>query len=153
MRVVNHRPAVNLQQGAGSDEPRCADQARETRARLSTEYSAKIAEILASAEKRTGVIWSLQESGDLNVNLVHFTEGKGVGEHVNDEVDVLLVGVSGSGEVRINGGLHRLCGGTLILIPKGARRSTRGASADFAYLTLHRRRGPLKIGVPRRDEE
>ena len=113
---------------------------------------AEYAEILASAEGRTGVVWSLQESGDLNVNLVRFTEGGGVGEHVNDEGDVLLVGVSGSGEVRINGGLHCLSGGTLILLPKGARRSTRGISADFAYLTVHLRRGPLKVGVPRRDQ-
>jgi quercetin dioxygenase-like cupin family protein len=119
---------------------------------LSTEYGAKFAEILASAEGRTGVVWSLQESGDLNVNLVRFTEGEGVGEHVNDEVDVLLVGVSGSGEVRINGRLHCLSGGTLIFIPKGARRSTHGISADFAYLTVHRRRGPLRVGVPTRDE-
>ena len=118
---------------------------------MSTEYSAKIAEILASTEERAGVVWSLQESDDLNVNLVQFTEAEGVGEHVNDEVDVLLVGVSGSGEVRINGRLHCLSGGTLILLSKGARRSTHGISADFAYLTIHRRRGPLKIGIPRQE--
>ena len=126
---------------------------RNENAGLSTEYSAKIVEILASTEERTGVVWSLQESDDLNVNLVQFTEGEGVGEHVNDEVDVLLVGVSGSGEVRINGRLHRLSGETLILLPKGARRSTHGISADFAYLTIHRRRGPLKIGLPRQDAD
>ena len=120
---------------------------------MSTEYGAEFAEILASAEGRTGVIWSLRESGDLNVNLVRFTEGEGVGEHLNDEVDVLLVGVSGSGEVRIDGRAHGLSGGTLIFIPKGTLRSTHGTSADFAYLTVHRRRGPLKVGVPKRDEE
>ena len=120
---------------------------------MSTEYSARFAEILTSAEERTGVVWSVQESDDLNVNLVRFTEGEGVGEHVNDEVDVLLVGVSGSGEVRIDGGLHYLSGGTLILVPKGAQRSTRGVSADFAYLTVHRRRGPLQLGLPRRGAE
>ena len=117
------------------------------------EYSAKIAEILASAEGQKGVVWSLQESGDLNVNLVRFAEGEGVGEHANDEVDVLLLGVSGSGEVRINGGLHCLSGGTLVFIPKGAQRSTCSISADFAYLTVHRRHGPLKVGMPKRNEE
>ena len=120
---------------------------------MSTEYSATIAEILASTKERTGVIWSLQESRDLNVNLVQFAEGEGVGEHLNDEVDVLLVGVSGSGEVCINGTLHGLSSGTLILIPKGAQRSTRGISATFAYLTVHQRRGPLNFRVPRRDQE
>ncbi len=112
---------------------------------MSTEYGATIAEILASTEERTGVVWSLQESTDLNVNLVQFTEGEGVGDHVNDEVDVFLVGVSGSGEVLINGTSHRLYSGTLILLPKGVRRSTRAISAKFAYLAVHRRRGPLKI--------
>jgi quercetin dioxygenase-like cupin family protein len=126
---------------------------RNESARLSTEYSATIAEILASTEERIGVVWSLQESTDLNVNLVQFTKGEGVGDHVNDEVDVLFVGVSGYGEVRINDTLHFLSGGTLILIPKGVRRSTRGISANFAYLTVHQRRGPLKIRVPRRDHE
>jgi len=120
---------------------------------VSTEYSAKVAEILATAEERKGVVWSLQESGDLNINLVQFDEGEGVGEHVNDEVDVLFVGVSGAGEVRINGRLHYLASGTLVLIPKGAQRSSRGTSANFAYLTVHQRRGPLKIRVPRRDQE
>jgi quercetin dioxygenase-like cupin family protein len=120
---------------------------------LSTEYSATIAEILACTEGRTGVVWSLQESTDLNVNLVQFTEGEGVGEHMNDEVDVLLVGVSGSGEVRINDRLHCLSGGTLIFIPKGAQRSTCSISADFAYLTVHQRRGPLQIRVPSRGQD
>ena len=120
---------------------------------MPTEYSATIAGILASTEERTAVISSLQESRDLNVNLIQFTRGEGVGEHVNDGVDVLLVGVSGSGDVRINGTLHCLSSETLILIPKGARRSTRGTSADFAYLTVHQRCGPMKIRVPRRDQE
>ncbi len=115
---------------------------------MSTKYSATIAEILASTKERTGVIWSLQESRDLNVNLVQFTEGEGVGEHMNDEVDVLLVGVSGSGEVLIDSTLHRLSSGTLILIPKGVRRSTRAISTNLAYLTVHQRRGPLQIRVP-----
>ena len=120
---------------------------------MSTDFGADFADILASAEERTGVVWSLQESTDLNVNLIQFAEGEGVGDHVNDEVDVLLVGVSGSGEVLINGTSHCLNSGTLILIPKGARRSTRGISANFAYLTVHRRRGPLKIRRPKRYQE
>ena len=61
------------------------------------------------------------------------------------------VGVSG--DVRINGTLHCLSSETLILIPKGARRSTRGTSADFAYLTVHQRCCPMKIRAPRRDQE
>ena len=126
---------------------------RNENAKVTTEYGATIAEILASSGERTGVVWDLQESTDLNVNLVRFTEGEGVGDHVNDEVDVLLVGVSGYGEVFIDDTLHCLYSGTLILIPKGVRRSTRAISTNFAYLTVHRRRGPLKIRVPSRHQK
>jgi quercetin dioxygenase-like cupin family protein len=92
------------------------------------------------------VIWALEESGDLNANLVRFDAGGGVGEHVNDEVDVLFVGVAGSGFVRVEEEEHPLSAGTLVFVPKGARRSTGALSDGFAYLTVHRRRGPLTIG-------
>ncbi len=93
-----------------------------------------------------GVIWTLEESDDLNANLVSFREGRGVGEHVNEEVDVIFVGVSGSGFVSVEGEEFGLSGGTLVFVPKGARRSTRSATEDFAYLTVHRRRGPVRLG-------
>lgn len=96
-----------------------------------------------------GVVWTLQASEDLNANLVRFAEGGGVGEHVNEEVDVLLVGVTGSGSVVVDGREHALGAGKLVFVPKGSRRSTRGASEGFAYLTVHKRRGPLRIGSGR----
>jgi len=92
------------------------------------------------------VIWALEESGELNANLVRFDAGGGVEEHVNDEVDVLFVGVAGWGTVRVDGEGHALSAGTLVFVPKGARRSTGASSDGFAYLTVHRRRGPLRIG-------
>jgi quercetin dioxygenase-like cupin family protein len=92
------------------------------------------------------VIWALEESGDLNANLVRFDAGGGVEEHVNDEVDVLFVGVAGSGTVRVDAEEHALSAGTLVFVPRGARRSTGASSDGFAYLTVHRRRGPLRIG-------
>jgi hypothetical protein len=48
---------------------------------------------MAAAGEQTGVIWTLLESDDLNANLVRFEAGGGVGEHINDEVDVIFVGV------------------------------------------------------------
>lgn len=96
----------------------------------------------------SGVLWTLEGSEDLNANLVRFPAGEGVGEHVNGEVDVLVVGVSGAGRVAVDGRGHELRAGTVVFIPKGARRSTRSESADFAYLTVHRRRGPIRLGRP-----
>jgi quercetin dioxygenase-like cupin family protein len=103
--------------------------------------------LAASAVRREGVIWTLEAVADLNANLVRFGAGRGVGEHANDEVDVIFVGVSGVGFVEVDGREHALDAGKLVFVPKGARRSTRGASEDFAYLTVHGRRGPLWIGT------
>lgn len=111
-------------------------------ARASTDLN----ELAAAAGGRAGVIWALERSGDLNANLVRFDTGGGVGEHANEEVDVLFVGVAGSGSVRVDGEEHPLFAGTLVFVPMGARRSTGASSDGFAYLTVHRRRGPLQIG-------
>ena len=105
-------------------------------------------ERLAAAGEQAGTIWTLKQSAELNVNLVRFPAGSGVEEHVNEEVDVLLMGVTGSGIVDVDGLEHPLRAGAVVLISKGARRSTRSGSDDFAYLTVHRRRGPLRIGGP-----
>ncbi len=113
---------------------------------MPAEDSTNLNELLATAGGQSGVIWTLEYSGDLNANLVRFDAGGGVGEHVNDEVDVLFVGVAGLGSVRVEGEEYVLSAGMLVLAPRGARRSTNALSDGFAYLTVHRRRGPLRIG-------
>ena len=105
-----------------------------------------LGDIAGSATGRSGVVWTLEGSGDLNANLVRFEAGGGVGEHVNDEVDVLVVGIAGSGSVSVDGEEHPLSNGVMVFVPRGASRSTRAASEGFAYLSVHRRRGPLQIG-------
>ena len=109
---------------------------------------AKLPEIAASGQG-TGVVWTQEAGEDLNANLVRFPEGRGVGEHVNDEVDVLFLGVSGSGTLVVDGGEVPISPGWIMLVPKGASRTTRSESEDFAYLTVHRRRGPVRIGIGR----
>ena len=99
----------------------------------------------SSGASRRAPIW--------NANLIRFGAGRGVGEHVNDEVDVVFVGASGTGEVKVDGREHALHAGKLVFVPRGARRSTQGVSADFAYLTVHGRRGPLRIGVDSEPEQ
>ena len=108
------------------------------------EGAVDLAEISGDA-RGSGAVWTLRGSGDLNANLVAFPRGVGVGEHVNGEVDVLFVGVSGSGVVEVDGREHALGAGVLVLAPKGTRRASRSASSDFSYLTVHRRRGPLRL--------
>ena len=100
---------------------------------------------LVHAASASGAAWTHQ-SEDLNANLLVFTSGEGVAEHINTEVDVLLVGISGEGVVDVDGKRHVLRAGHALVIPKGARRSTRGLSDPFSYLTCHRRRAGLWPG-------
>ncbi len=86
--------------------------------------SVNLGEIAASAYGRAGAVWTLDASGELNANLVRFETGDGVGEHVNDEVDVIILGISGSGFADVDGREHPVSTGTMI---------------------FHRRRGPLQI--------
>jgi quercetin dioxygenase-like cupin family protein len=125
----------------------------EERDPVQTALPADLEALAVSAVGREGVIWSLEAGKDLNANLVRFGAERGVGEHVNDEVDVVFVGVLGAGFVEVDGRGHALEAGTLVFVLKGARRSTRGASEDFAYLTVHGRRGPLHIGAKSEPEQ
>lgn len=95
-----------------------------------------------------GAIWTLEGSEDLNANLVRFEAGKTevVGEHVNGEVDVLFVGLSGSAVVTVDGESHPLEVGRVVLAPKDSRRSVDCETESVAYLTVHRRRGPIAVG-------
>ena len=109
--------------------------------------SVKLSEIAASARGRSGVVWTLEAGIELNANLVRFGIGGGVGEHVNDEVEVIVLGIAGSGVVEVDGEEHSVSNGTLTFVPRGVRRSTRSLSEDFVYLSVHRHRGPLQVGV------
>ena len=97
---------------------------------------------LARAATAPGPAWTHQ-SEDLNVNVIVFAAGEGVAEHVNTEVDVLLVGIAGVGAVIVDGTRQILSAGCALLIPKGANRGIQSASDPFAYLTCHCRRGGL----------
>jgi quercetin dioxygenase-like cupin family protein len=100
---------------------------------------------LAAVARRAaepGAAWTHQ-SDDLNVNLLVFATDQGVEEHINAEVDVLLVGIAGEGVVTVDGARRILRPGRAMVIAEGARRATRGLRAPFAYLTCHRRRAGL----------
>ena len=99
--------------------------------------------ILAGAGVGPGPVWAYGGE-DLNANLVVFAAGDGVAGHVNDDVDVLLVGIAGEGVVEVDGASCALRAGQALVIPKGAHRSIRSNGGRFALLTCHRRRDPLR---------
>jgi quercetin dioxygenase-like cupin family protein len=92
-----------------------------------------------------GAIWSLPHGGDLDGNLVRLGPGGVIGEHVNDEVDVLVYVQSGSGELVVDGEVHALAGEHLALVARGRRRSIRAGTRGLVYLSIHRRRNGLAV--------
>lgn len=102
--------------------------------------AADLGALAATAAHR--IAWS-NRGDDLNVNLVVLKADEAVDEHVNSEVDVLVIGVRGQGIVTVEDGEHALEAGHLLLIPKGYRRSIGAAGETFAYVTCHRRRAGL----------
>jgi quercetin dioxygenase-like cupin family protein len=94
-----------------------------------------------------GVVWSLPHGGDLDVNLVHLAAGGSIGAHVNNDVDVAMSVMTGSGALVVDGVRHDLSVGVFVSIPKGVHREVRAGSGGMTYLSIHRRRGPLAIGV------
>lgn len=90
-------------------------------------------------------MWSLPHGGDLDANLVRPDPGGTIGEHVNDDVDVLMFVQSGTGHLIVDGHTHSLRSDVLVLIPCGARRQVTAGPTGMFHLSVHRRRGPLTI--------
>lgn len=93
-----------------------------------------------------GVHWTLDPDSDLNVNLVRLDPHHAMGEHVNDEVDVLLAVLAGSGRVVLGARHVPLHVHSVAHVPKGIARSIQAGPEGLTYLTVHRRRGGLSIG-------
>ncbi len=64
---------------------------------------------LAVGEERSGALWRL-DGEDLQANLVRLSVGDRIQPHRNDEVDVLVVVISGRGELALGGQVHPLGG-------------------------------------------
>ena len=93
-----------------------------------------------------GAIWSLPHGGDLDANLVRLDPDGAIGEHVNNDVEVLLFVQSGAGQVQIGEMRHDLAADYLALIPRGVRRTITAGPSGITFLSVHRRRSPLGIG-------
>jgi quercetin dioxygenase-like cupin family protein len=96
-----------------------------------------------------GPIWSVN-SEQLNVNLVRLPSGESIADHVNSEVDVLLVVFEGQGELTVDGESSRLAAGMAALIPSGRSRALRCVRGPLVYITCHRRRPGLMPTFPSR---
>lgn len=95
-----------------------------------------------------GVVWALPDSEDLNANLVHLDPGHEIGRHVNQEVDVIIVVLAGTGDLHVDDRVDALVAHAVAHIPKGTARHIQAGDDGLRYLTIHRRRGSLDIRPP-----
>ena len=97
---------------------------------------------LAGAPSGVGPLWGMQ-SEELNATLLEWPPGGGVAEHVNDELEVIVLVLAGSASVIVDGAEHQLAAGALLLVPRGCARAVLAGRDGVRYLSVHRRRGPL----------
>ncbi|MEU8483287.1 hypothetical protein [Streptomyces sp. NPDC048641] len=106
-----------------------------------------LADVLRTADaSRTGALWKLDGAArQLDANLVRLPAATVVTEHVEPDLDVLLVVLEGDGSLQHAGEEEQLAPGALVFVPRGERRSVTAGPDGLAYLTAHRRRPGLTI--------
>jgi hemerythrin-like domain-containing protein len=87
------------------------------------------------------------ETDDLNATLLVWNAGEGPPEHVNAELDVLMLVLAGSAIVTINGEPSAMQAGDAIVLRKGYSRRIEAGPDGVRYLSVHRRRAPLQIAA------
>ncbi|WP_042405264.1 hypothetical protein [Streptacidiphilus carbonis] len=108
---------------------------------LGAEYAA------GAAAGRGGALWRLAEPGrQLDSNLVRLGPDAAVGEHAENDLDVLLVVLEGSGRLDGPEGSLELEPRAVLWLPRRSRRSLTAGPDGLAYLTVHQRRAGLGIG-------
>jgi quercetin dioxygenase-like cupin family protein len=80
---------------------------------------------------------------EMNITLLSWPAGQGVAPHVNEEVEVVIIVITGSGRVTVDETEFEVNAGDALLVPKGCRRAIGSTSDGFAYFSVHRRRPGL----------
>lgn len=106
------------------------------------------AEIAKSETTTIGVLWRLSETGrQLDANLVQLAPGQGIDVHAEPDLDVLIVVMDGTGDLRAENLTMRLATGLVAWLPRGSSRSLAAGAQGLAYISVHRRRPGLQIDL------
>ncbi|MDX3538334.1 hypothetical protein PV721_29110 [Streptomyces sp. MB09-01] len=101
----------------------------------------------AVAQGQSGALWRLKGiDRQLDANLVRHLPGTGGAAYTEEEVDVMLVVVSGAGTLTLDGTQSELSPGFLGLLPRGTSRALLAGPEGLLVLTVHRRRRGMRIG-------
>ncbi|MFF4578851.1 hypothetical protein ACFY15_10695 [Streptomyces sp. NPDC001373] len=112
-----------------------------------TTQTATVAGLLAAAaEGQSGALWRLRGADrQLDANLVRHLPGAGGALYTEDAVDVMMVVLSGTGILTLDGSQSHLAPGFLGLLPRGATRALLAGPKGLVVLTVHRRRQGMSI--------
>ena len=102
----------------------------------------KACDISALTVSYSGPQWG-EASEELNITVLSWGKDQGVAAHVNAELDVCIVVVSGEGEATIDSEKFALHSGVALVIPKGSTRAIASRSEQLTYYSIHRRRPGL----------
>ncbi|MFF1544335.1 cupin domain-containing protein [Streptomyces sp. NPDC058291] len=93
-----------------------------------------------------GALWRLTEPGrQLDANLVRIPPHERIAPHVEPDLDVLVLVVSGDGALDVEPAPQPLRQGSLVWLPHGTGRSVAAGDKGLSYLTVHRRRPGMQI--------
>lgn len=104
---------------------------------------------LDGASAGAGAMWRLAEPGrQLDANVVRIPPTRCVETHYEPDVDVLLLVTAGGGTLGSPDGPQALSEGSLAWLPRRSTRSLAAGDQGMTYLTVHRRRGGMRIQPP-----
>ena len=95
---------------------------------------------------QTGALWKLaEERRQLDANLIRLPPDGGVTAHVEHTLDVLLLVVSGDGELDSDGEQLALAAGSVVWLPRSSRRALGAGTHGLVCLTVHTRRPGMSV--------
>src|ERR1039458_274051 len=103
----------------------------------------------SEAPDAAGAVWKLgMRQRDLDSNVIRLQPGATIDSHVGPDLDVIVLVLSGDGQVGTELGTVGLHAGALAWLPRRSRRQISAGPQGLTYLTVHKRRQALALDPP-----